>query len=93
MVFTVVFGVILALLSSFSLRGRASKLPTVEALRDYMPMDADQPYRKRLPWVAAILGTYQIIVILLWHKCAYVGRERNSQVDISYQYSMDQYFF
>ena len=63
MVFTVVFAVILALLSVFFSARKASKLPTVEALRDYMPMDADQPYRKRLPWVAAILGTYQIIVI------------------------------
>ena len=63
MVFTVVFGMILALLSVFFSARKASKLPTVEALRDYMPMDADQPYRKRLPWVAAILGTYQIIVI------------------------------
>ena len=65
MVFTVVFGVLLALLSVFFSARKASKLPTVEALREYMAMDADQPYRKRLPWVAAILGTYQIVVIVL----------------------------
>ncbi len=30
-----------------------------------MPMDANQPYRKRLPWVAAILGTYKIVTLVL----------------------------
>ena len=65
MVFTVVFGMILALIAVFFSARKASKLPTVEALRDYMPMESDQPYRKRLPWVAAILGTYQIIIIVL----------------------------
>ncbi len=63
LVFTVVFGMILALVSVFYSSHKASKLPTVEALRDYMPV-ADQSYRKRLPWVAAVLGTYQIIILV-----------------------------
>ena len=62
---TVAFGMILAFLSVFFSARRASKLPTVDALREYMPVDADKPYRKRLPWLAFILGTYKIIVFIL----------------------------
>ena len=65
MVFTVIFGIAIGFISIFSSARRASKLPTVEALRDYMPTDADQPYRKRLPWVAAIIGTFTIVVLFL----------------------------
>jgi ABC-type lipoprotein release transport system permease subunit len=64
MLFTVVFGIVLALFSVFWSARRAAKLPTVEALRDYMPMESDKAYRKRLPWVAFILGTYKIIVYI-----------------------------
>jgi ABC-type lipoprotein release transport system permease subunit len=64
MLFTVVFGMVLALFSVFWSARRAAKLPTVEALRDYMPMESDKAYRKRWPWVAFILGTYKIIVYI-----------------------------
>ena len=64
MLFTVIFGMVLALLSVFWSARRAAKLPTVEALRDYMPMESDKAYRKRWPWVAFILGTYKIIVYI-----------------------------
>jgi ABC-type lipoprotein release transport system permease subunit len=65
MIFTVVFGMVLAILSVFWSARRAAKLPTVEALRDYMPMESDKAYRKRWPWVAFILGTYKIIVYIV----------------------------
>jgi ABC-type lipoprotein release transport system permease subunit len=64
MIFTIAFGMILALLSVFRSARKAAKLPTVEALRDYMPMESDKAYRKRWPWVAFILGTYKIAVYI-----------------------------
>jgi ABC-type lipoprotein release transport system permease subunit len=64
MLFTVVFGMFLSFFSVFWSARRAAKLPTVEALRDYMPMESDKAYRKRWPWVAFILGTYKIIVYI-----------------------------
>ena len=60
MVVTVIFGVILSLFSVFLSARKAAKLPTVDALRDYMPMESDRAYRKRWPWVAFILGAYKI---------------------------------
>ena len=65
LIFTVVFGVLIGLVSMFPSARRASKLPTVEALRDYLPSNADQPYRKRLPWIAVILGGYKIVTLIL----------------------------
>jgi len=65
MISTVIFGIIMALLSTFSSAKKASQLPTVDALREYLPMEAEKPYKKRWPWVALILGTYKIAVFLL----------------------------
>lgn len=65
MISTVIFGFIMALLSTFSSAKKASQLPTVDALREYLPMEAEKPYKKRWPWVALILGTYKIAVFLL----------------------------
>ncbi len=65
MIFTVIFGIILAFVSVFFSARRAAKMPTVEALRDYMSSEIDMPYRKKLPWVAFILGTYKIVVFAL----------------------------
>ena len=59
-VFTTAFGVIIALLSTFSSARRASQLPTVDALREYIPVDTTKAYRKRLTWLALILGAYKI---------------------------------
>jgi ABC-type lipoprotein release transport system permease subunit len=64
MIFTVAFGIIMALLSTFSSAKKASQLPTVDALREYLPMEAEKPYKKRWPWIALILGTYKIAVFL-----------------------------
>jgi ABC-type antimicrobial peptide transport system permease subunit len=64
-VFTVGFGVILSFLSVFFSARRASKMPTVDALKEYTPIESAKPYRKRLPWIAFILGTYKIVVFIL----------------------------
>jgi len=64
MVFTVGFGMFLSFFSVFFAARRAAKLPAVDSLRAYMSMDADRPHRKKLPWIAFILGTYKMIVFL-----------------------------
>ncbi|MCL4430594.1 MAG: ABC transporter permease [Chloroflexi bacterium] len=64
-VVTIIFGVALALTSVFWSSRRASRLPAVDALRDYMPTDSDKPRRKILPWIALIFGGYKIAVYLL----------------------------
>lgn len=65
MVFTVGFGMFLSFFSVFFAARRAAKLPAVDSLRAYMPMDAGRPHRKKLPWIAFILGAYQITIFLL----------------------------
>ncbi len=64
MIFTVVFGVILSLFSVFWSARRAARLPAVETLREYMSFEMDKPYRKKLPWIAFILGTVKIIMLI-----------------------------
>ena len=63
MVFTVVFGMILALLSVYLSARRASRMPTVEALRDYSPMWAFRRPLKIPSWIAAGLGTYELVIV------------------------------
>ena len=63
MIFTVIFGAALGLISVFFSARKASKMPTVDALRDYMT-ENNQP-RRILPWVAFILGSYKIVVYIL----------------------------
>jgi ABC-type lipoprotein release transport system permease subunit len=65
MISTVAFGMGLSFVSVFFSARRASRLPAVDSLREYMSMDADRPHRKKLPWVAFILGAYKITIFLL----------------------------
>jgi ABC-type lipoprotein release transport system permease subunit len=65
MIFTVIFGMALSFFSVFFAARRAARMPAVEALREYAPMGADKPYRKRLPWIAFILGAYKIATFIL----------------------------
>jgi ABC-type antimicrobial peptide transport system permease subunit len=62
---TLLFGMVIAFFSVFLAARRASKIPAVESLREYMPTEADHSYRKKLPWIAVILGTYKIVLFLL----------------------------
>lgn len=64
-VLTVAFALILTLFSTFSSARRASQLPMVDALREYLSGSAEKPYRKKLTWLAFILGTYKIVVFAL----------------------------
>ncbi len=61
---TIVFGVVLALTSVFWSSRKASRMPAVDALRDYMPIENKSRYRI-LSWIALILGSYKIAVFLL----------------------------
>ncbi|HVO85756.1 MAG TPA: FtsX-like permease family protein [Candidatus Eisenbacteria bacterium] len=61
---TIIFGVIIALLSTYSSAKRASRLSTVDALREYLPAQETKSYKKRWPWVAFILGTYKLIIFV-----------------------------
>ena len=63
--FTIAFGVIIAVASTYSSAKKASQLPTVDALREYLPMEETKAYRKRWVWIAFVLGTYKIAVFVL----------------------------
>jgi len=63
-VFTVIFGLIMAFLSTFFSARRAAKLPTVGALREYLPTEPEGSYRKKLAWLALALGTYKIVIFI-----------------------------
>lgn len=64
LVSTVIFGVIMAMLSTYSSAKRASRLSAVEALREYLPSEEMKSYRKRLPWIAFIVGTYKLVIFI-----------------------------
>jgi predicted lysophospholipase L1 biosynthesis ABC-type transport system permease subunit len=59
------FGVVLSFLSVFFSARRASRMPTVDALKEYTSIEGERTYRKRLPWIAFILGTYKVTVFIL----------------------------
>ena len=63
-VVTIVFGVGLALASVFWSSRKASRLPAVDALRDYMPTENKSRFRI-ITWIALILGGYKIVVFAL----------------------------
>jgi ABC-type antimicrobial peptide transport system permease subunit len=60
---TIVFAVILAVTSVYWSSRRASRMPAIDALRDYMPPAKQN--RKRFPIIALILGGYKIVIFLL----------------------------
>jgi putative ABC transport system permease protein len=64
-IIAVIFGLAITLLSTFRPSRRASKLPTIDALREYMYVEEVKPYKQRLPWLAFVLGTYKIVIFLL----------------------------
>jgi ABC-type antimicrobial peptide transport system permease subunit len=61
---TIVFGIILALTSVFWSSKKASRIPAVDALREYIPVE-NKPRFRFVPWIALILGTYKIVVFVL----------------------------
>ncbi len=66
MVITVLFGMVLALFTAFWSARKASKLPTVQALREFLGVDAYLSFWwKLVVWIAFILGSYKMVVFAL----------------------------
>ena len=63
-VIAIIFSLAITLLSTFRPSKRASRLPPVDALREYMYVEDVKPYKQRWPWVAFSLGTYKIVMFL-----------------------------
>jgi ABC-type antimicrobial peptide transport system permease subunit len=64
-ILVLIFSVGITFLSVFQPARKASSLNAVEALTEYRYVEEVKPYRKKLPWIAFILGTYKIIMFLL----------------------------
>ena len=85
-VVTIIFGAGLALTSVFWSSRKASRMPAVDALRDYMPTE-NKPRFRIVPWVALILGGYKIVVFVLGlniqqlaSQWMYIQAEASSQI-------------
>ena len=52
MAVTIIFAVILALTSVFWSSRKAARMPAVDTLRNYMPIDTNKPRQKILPLIA-----------------------------------------
>jgi ABC-type antimicrobial peptide transport system permease subunit len=63
-VITVIFSLILTLLSVFQPARRASKLQAVDALREYMYVQEVKPYKRTILWIAFLLGLYKMVILL-----------------------------
>jgi putative ABC transport system permease protein len=64
-IITIIFSLAIALLSTFRPSRRASNLPPIDALKEYMYVEGVKPHRQRWPWLAFVLGLYKIIMFLL----------------------------
>ena len=64
-IIAVIFSLAITLLSTFRPSRRASNLPPIDALREYLYVEEVKPYKQRWPWIAFSLGLYKIIVFLL----------------------------
>ena len=61
---TIIFGMLLSLFSVLMSARRASRIPAVEALRNYSTVE-HKPRFRFIPWIALFLGSYKIVVFLL----------------------------
>ncbi|MFW9958869.1 MAG: ABC transporter permease [Candidatus Odinarchaeota archaeon] len=61
-VLAIILGMFLGLLSVWRPSGRASKLEILDALKQYIFVEETSEYKKLLPTVSFLLGTYKLIV-------------------------------
>ncbi len=61
----IIFGTAITLLSTFRPSRRAAKLPTVDALKEYMYIEETKPYKQKWPWVAFFFGGYKMTMYLI----------------------------
>ncbi len=59
-----VFSIVIALLAVFKPARKASRMKAVETLREYLHVE-EEAHRKVWLWIALILGTYKIVMLLL----------------------------
>jgi ABC-type lipoprotein release transport system permease subunit len=64
-VFVVAFALILAYWSVRGPAGRASKLDPLDALKQYVYIEEQREYKRLLPTIALVLGTYKIVAWVL----------------------------
>ena len=64
-IIAIIFSLAITLLSTFRPSRRASNLPPIDALREYLYVEEVKPYKQRWPWIAFSLGLYKIIMFLL----------------------------
>jgi len=60
-----VFSIIIALLAVFQPARRAANLNVVDTLREYFYVEEVKPYKRLWPWIAFLLGSYKIVMLLL----------------------------
>ncbi|MGD0643298.1 MAG: FtsX-like permease family protein [Candidatus Bathyarchaeia archaeon] len=63
-IFTVAFGLIMAFMSTFWSARKAANLSTAGAIKEYLPLEPQKPFRNKLAWAAFILGTYKIAIFI-----------------------------
>ena len=76
-IISIIFSLAITLLSTFRPSRRASKLPAVDALREYMYIEEVKPYKQRWPWVAFSLGLYKIVMFIFGINLAQVFYARS----------------
>lgn len=64
-ILAIIFSTGITLLSTFRPSRRAAKLPTVDALKEYMYVEETKPYKQKWPLVALFLGSYKIGMFLM----------------------------
>ena len=64
-ILAIIFSTGITLLSTFRPSRRAAKLPTVDALKEYMYVEETKPYKQKWPLVALFLGSYKISMFLM----------------------------
>jgi ABC-type antimicrobial peptide transport system permease subunit len=64
-VLSIILGMFLGLFSVWRPAGRASKLEIIDALKQYIFVEETSEYKRLLPTISLILGTYKMIVWIL----------------------------
>lgn len=62
---TMVFSVAIAVLAVYRPARKASSISVVEAVREYVPREAEAGQKRRWPAVAMLLGTYKLVAYVL----------------------------
>ncbi|MHA2373135.1 MAG: ABC transporter permease [Candidatus Thorarchaeota archaeon] len=64
-ILSIILGMFLALFSVYRPANRAAKLEIIDALKQYVYVEEQKEYKKLLPTISFVLGTYKLIVWIL----------------------------